>query len=251
MTENILEARDLTVSFGGICAVDGVNLRVRRGAIHALIGPNGAGKTTTFNLLTKFLQPTRGEIRYDGQDITQTKPSRVARMGMVRSFQISAIFPRLTVRDNLRVVLQRRLGTTYHFWRSSRTLNRLNDRADELLSSVGLLDAAQEVAINLPYGRRRALEIATTLALDPKLLLLDEPMSGLGREDIGVVSKLIRAVNQTHTVLMVEHNLSVVAELSNIVTVMARGQVLAEGSYEEVSKNPEVRSAYIGSNHVQ
>jgi branched-chain amino acid transport system ATP-binding protein len=250
MSANILEARDLTKSFGGFYAVSGVNLLVRSGTIHALIGPNGAGKTTVFNLLTKFLQPTRGEIHYDGHDITKTKPSQVARMGMVRSFQISAIFPHLTVRDNLRVALQRRLGTTFHFWRSGRTLDQLNDRADELLSSVGLSDVTHEVAISLPYGRRRALEIATTLALDPKVLLLDEPMAGLGREDIGVVSNLIRKVNQTHTVLMVEHNLSVVAELSNTITVMARGSVLAEGPYAEVSRNPDVRAAYIGSGHV-
>ncbi|MBR0724201.1 ABC transporter ATP-binding protein [Bradyrhizobium manausense] len=249
MNANILETRGLSKSFGGFYAVRGVNLRVRSGTIHALIGPNGAGKTTVFNLLTKFLQPTQGEIRYDGYDITLRKPSHVARMGMVRSFQISAIFPHLTVRDNLRVALQRRLGTTFHFWRSGRMLDQLDDRADELLSSVGLSDVSNEVAMNLPYGRRRALEIATTLSLDPKLLLLDEPMSGLGREDIGVVSNLIRQVNQTHTVLMVEHNLSVVAELSDAITVMARGRVLAEGSYADISKNPEVRTAYIGSAH--
>lgn len=249
MSANILEARDLTKAFGGFYAVSGVNLDVRRGAIHALIGPNGAGKTTVFNLLTKFLQPTRGDILYDGQDITRTKPSRVARMGMVRSFQISAIFPHLTVRDNLRVALQRRLGTTFQFWRSGRTLDQLNDRADELLASVGLSDVTDEVAMSLPYGRRRALEIATTLSLDPQLLLLDEPMSGLGREDIRVVSGLIREVNRHHTVLMVEHNLSVVAELSDTITVMARGQVLAEGPYAEVSKNPAVRAAYLGSAH--
>lgn len=249
MSSNILEARNLTKDFGGFQAVSDVTLGVRRGSIHALIGPNGAGKTTVFNLLTKFLQPTTGTITYNGRDITSMKPAGVARLGMVRSFQISAIFPHLTVRDNVLVALQRRLGTTFHFWRSNRTLDQLNERADELLSSVGLSDVINEVAINLPYGRRRALEIATTLSVEPEMLLLDEPMSGLGREDIRVVSDLIREVNRRHTVLMVEHNLSVVAELSDRITVMARGRIIAEGSYKDVAEDPKVRTAYIGSAH--
>jgi branched-chain amino acid transport system ATP-binding protein len=245
----ILEAEALSKDFGGFLAVSGVDLRVRRGTVHALIGPNGAGKTTVFNLLTKFLQPSAGCIRYQERDITGMRPAAVARLGMVRSFQISAVFPHLTVRENLRVALQRRLGTSFHFWRRGRTLDRLNERADALIASVGLSHLTQELAADLSYGRRRALEIATTLALEPELLLLDEPMSGLGREDIGRVSELIRSVGRSHTVLMVEHNLSVVAALSDTITVMARGQVLAEGPYAEVCKNPEVRAAYMGSSH--
>ena len=249
MAEFILEAKGLTKEFGGFLAVSGVDLKVRRGSIHALIGPNGAGKTTVFNLLTKFLEPTAGSILYKERDITGLRPAKVARLGMVRSFQISAVFPHLTVRENVRVALQRELGTSFQFWRPGRTLERLNDRADELIASVGLQDFVHELAADLPYGRRRALEIATTLALNPELLLLDEPMSGLGREDIGRVSALIRSVGRTHTVLMVEHNLSVVSALSDTITVMARGQVLAQGPYSEVSKNPEVRAAYMGSTH--
>jgi branched-chain amino acid transport system ATP-binding protein len=227
--------------------VSGVHLRVRRGAIHALIGPNGAGKTTCFNLLTKFLTPTAGTIHFNGQDITAARPSRIARMGVIRSFQISAVFPHLTVLENVRVGLQRKLGTSFHFWRSQRSLDTLNARAMELLDAVGLTPFAGLVTAELPYGRKRALEIATTLALDPELMLLDEPTSGMGREDVQLVADLIKRVSAKRTILMVEHNLNVVANLSDRITVLARGSVLAEGTYAEVSANPEVRTAYMGS----
>ncbi|MFN3687035.1 ABC transporter ATP-binding protein [Salinarimonas sp.] len=243
----ILETQDLTKEFKGFTAVSAVNLKVRRGSIHALIGPNGAGKTTCFNLITKFLDPTRGKIIYNGQDITRTKPADIARMGMVRSFQISATFPHLTLLENVRVGLQRALGTSFHFWRSEESLSSLNARAMELLEDVGLAPYARLTAGELPYGRKRALEIATTLALDPELLLLDEPTSGMGREDIGRVAALIRRVAQNRTVLMVEHNLSVVSDLSDRITVLARGEILAEGPYSEVSENPAVVEAYMGS----
>ncbi len=249
MDDYILEARGLSRDFAGFRAVSDVDIRVRRGQIHALIGPNGAGKTTMFNLLTKFLQPSAGTIVYNGKDITRTKASVVARMGMVRSFQISAVFPHLTVLDNLRVALQRKLGTSFHFWKSDSSLDQLNNRAEELIAAVGLGAFTHSVAADLSYGRRRALEIATTLSLEPEMLLLDEPMSGLGREDINTVSDLIREVGKKYTVLMVEHNLSVVAALSQTITVLARGQVLAEGSYAEVSANPDVRAAYMGTTH--
>ena len=226
-----------------------VDLAVRRGTIHALIGPNGAGKTTVFNLLTKFLEPTAGRIVYDGRDITREKPASVARLGLVRSFQISAVFPHLSVRENVRVALQRPLGTSFHFWRSEKSLSVLDRRVETLVAAVGLEDHINAAAAELPYGRKRALEIATTLALDPEMLLLDEPMAGLGREDIGRISTLIRTVAADRTVLMVEHNLSVVADLSHTITVLTRGQVLAEGSYAEVSNNPEVREAYMGTGY--
>ena len=245
--ENIIETENLSINFKGLWAVKGVNLKVRRGTIHALIGPNGAGKTTCFNLITKFLTPTTGVIRYKGQDITSLKPADIARMGLVRSFQISATFPHLTVLENIRIALQRQLGTSFHFWRSERSLAVLNDRAMELLEEVGLADYAHLHAVELPYGRKRALEIATTLALDPEMLFLDEPMAGMGREDIGRISDLIRRVSKNRTVLMVEHNLSVVADLSDFITVLARGEILAEGPYSEVSRNPDVIQAYMGS----
>ena len=249
MDDVILETRGLTKEFRGFTAVQTVDLKIRRGTIHALIGPNGAGKTTVFNLLTKFLEPTAGRILYDGHDITAARPADIARRGMVRSFQISAVFPHLTVRDNIRVGLQQKLGNSFHFWRSERVLNGLNSRADVLLEAVGLAGFGDLLAVELPYGRKRALEIATTLALDPLMLLLDEPMAGLGQEDIGLISALIRKLAADRTVLMVEHNLSVVADLSDTITVLTRGRILAEGDYGSVAQNPEVMEAYLGTGH--
>lgn len=246
-TDYIIETKGLTRSFGGFVAVGGVDLKVRRGQVHAMIGPNGAGKTTCFNLLTKFLAPSSGTIHFEGKDITATAPADVALLGMVRSFQISAIFPTLTVLDNVRVALQRPRGWSHRFWQSERVLDDLNQRAMELLTDVGLDEAAREIAGSLSYGRKRALEIATTLALEPRLLLLDEPTSGMGREDVAVVAALIRRVAATRTVLMVEHNLGVVAELADRITVLAAGRILAEGSYADVSANAEVMHAYIGA----
>ena len=244
--EVILETRGLTKEFQGFVAVNGVDLKVRQGTIHALIGPNGAGKTTVFNLLTRFLPATAGSIAYRGEDVTRHTPAEVARMGLVRSFQISAVFPNLTVLENVRIALQRNLGTAFHFWKSERTLEQLHGRAMELLAAVDLAGSAGEVTVELPYGRKRALELATTLALEPDLILLDEPTQGMGREDVGRVVDLIRKVSAGRTILMVEHNLSVVADLSDTITVLARGTVLAEGSYAEVSGDPAVREAYIG-----
>ena len=244
--EYILETRGLTKEFKGFVAVSNVDLKVRRGAIHALIGPNGAGKTTTFNLLTHFLEPTAGTILFNGVNITGEKPAEIARRGIVRSFQISATFPHLTVLENVRIGLQRITGTSFHFWKSEKSLDRLNARAMELLESVDLAPFADMVTVELPYGRKRALEIATTLALEPELMLLDEPTQGMGHEDVARVVELIRKVSANRTILMVEHNLNVVADLSDTITVLARGAVLAEGSYAEVSKNPLVLEAYVG-----
>jgi len=245
----ILETESLTKEFRGFVAVRDVSLRVKRGTIHALIGPNGAGKTTCFNLLTKFLTPTRGRITYNGRDITHTKPADIARLGMVRSFQISAVFPHLTVLENVRIALQRQRGGSFDFWRSERALDSYNDRALGLIDAVGLTEFAHAVAVELPYGRKRALEIATTLALDPEMMLLDEPMAGMGHEDINRIAALIKKVAANRTVLMVEHNLSVVADLSHTITVLTRGHVLAEGDYETVSNNEAVRQAYMGAGH--
>jgi branched-chain amino acid transport system ATP-binding protein len=247
----VLETRGLVKEFKGFVAVDGVDLRVRRGEIHALIGPNGAGKTTCFNLLTKFLIPTRGQILFEGQDITQEKPAQIARRGVVRSFQISATFPHLSVLQNVRIALQPKQGLSYQFWRSERVLDRLNDRALELLDTVGLREYAGAVTVELPYGRKRALEIATTLAMDPKLMLLDEPTQGMGHEDVELVTRLIKKVAANRTVLMVEHNMNVVASIADTITVLARGGVIAEGRYAEVSKNPQVLQAYMGSEDVE
>jgi branched-chain amino acid transport system ATP-binding protein len=249
VSDLILQTEGLTKEFLGFTAVRSVDLQVRRGTIHALIGPNGAGKTTVFNLLTKFLQPTRGRIAFNGEDVTWVKPADVARRGMVRSFQISAVFPHLSVLENVRVALQRKLGNSFHFWRSQTVLNQLNARAEELVDWVGLKDFLHTAAVELAYGRKRALEIATTLALEPEMLLLDEPMAGLGTEDIGRIAALVKRVAADRTVLMVEHNLSVVADLSDRITVLARGEILAEGVYAEVSRNPAVIEAYVGTGH--
>jgi branched-chain amino acid transport system ATP-binding protein len=245
-SDNILETQGLSKEFLGFCAVQNVDLRVRRGSVHALIGPNGAGKTTVFNLLTRFLQPTAGTIRFNGVDITRESPVQVARRGMVRSFQISATFPHLTVLENVRIALQRKLSNSFHFWRPESVLSGLDDRAMQLLESVDLAGFAHRVTVELPYGRKRALEIATTLALDPALMLLDEPTQGMGHEDVGRVVELIRRVARDRTILMVEHNLSVVESLSDVITVLQRGSVLAQGPYAVVSKDPKVLEAYVG-----
>jgi branched-chain amino acid transport system ATP-binding protein len=243
----ILKTNELVKEFKGFVAVSGVNLSVKRGQIHALIGPNGAGKTTVFNLLTKFHIPTSGQILFNGKDITQSKPAQIARQGIVRSFQISATFPNLTVMENVRIALQRATGTSMHFWRSERILNQLNDRAMTLLDEVDLASMANLTAVELPYGRKRALEIATTLAMNPELMLLDEPTQGMGHEDVDRVTQLIKKVSANRTILMVEHNMNVVASIADTISVLQRGQIIAEGPYETVSKNPQVLEAYMGT----
>jgi branched-chain amino acid transport system ATP-binding protein len=245
----ILEARGLTKEFKGFVAVNDVNLAVRRGTIHALIGPNGAGKTTCFNLLTHFLTPTRGQIFFNGREITGSRPAAIARQGLVRSFQISAVFPHLTVLENVRIALQRKRGHSLDFWRSERVLHEHDARARELIEAVGLADFVGTTAGELPYGRKRALEIATTLALEPEMMLLDEPTAGMTHEDVDRIAALVKKVSANRTVLMVEHNLSVVSNLSDHITVLARGQVLAQGDYRSVSTNPAVVEAYLGTAH--
>jgi branched-chain amino acid transport system ATP-binding protein len=247
--DTVLETRGLTKEFKGFIAVKDVSLKVRRGSIHALIGPNGAGKTTCFNLLTHFLEPTRGQIFFNGREITGSSPSAIARMGLVRSFQISAVFPHLTVLENVRVALQSKVkaGASYDFWISDKSLGKLDEPARELIQAVGLAEFESTVAVELPYGRKRALEIATTLALDPQMMLLDEPTAGMTHADVERISALIKRVSANRTVLMVEHNLSVVSTLSDRITVLQRGEILAEGDYATVSADPRVKEAYLGA----
>lgn len=247
MADVILETNHLIKEFKGFTAVNNVNLKVERGHIHALIGPNGAGKTTCFNLLTKFLVPTSGQIFFNGRDITASKPAQIARQGVIRSFQISAVFPHLTVMENVRIGLQRTLGTSFHFWKSGRSLASLNDRAMSLLAQVDLTEFADTITVDLPYGRKRALEIATTLAMEPELMLLDEPTQGMGHEDVSRVTDLIKKVSVGRTILMVEHNMSVVSGICDKISVLQRGALLAEGTYDQVSKNPQVMEAYMGT----
>jgi branched-chain amino acid transport system ATP-binding protein len=247
--DTVLETRGLTKEFQGFVAVREVSLKVRRGSIHALIGPNGAGKTTCFNLLTHFLEPTRGQIFFNGREITGSSPSAIARMGLVRSFQISAVFPHLTVLENVRIALQskEKRGASYDFWVSEKTLGKLDGPARELIEAVGLGEFTETVAVELPYGRKRALEIATTLALDPQMMLLDEPTAGMTHADVERITALIKRVSANRTVLMVEHNLSVVSTLSDVITVLQRGEILAEGDYATVSADPRVKEAYLGA----
>ena len=247
MPDIILETRNLTKEFKGFTAVSDVNLQVQRGHIHALIGPNGAGKTTCFNLLTKFLVPSTGHILFNGKDITAALPAQIARMGVIRSFQISAVFPHLSVLQNVRIGLQRQLGTSFNFWQRESTLSKLNQRAMHLLEEVDLAEFADTITIDMPYGRKRALEIATTLAMEPELMLLDEPTQGMGHEDVHRVTELIKKVSAGRTILMVEHNMSVVSGICDKISVLQRGAMLAEGSYAEVSRNPQVMEAYMGT----
>ncbi len=247
MKDIILETTHLTKEFKGFVAVNDVSLSVQRGQIHALIGPNGAGKTTCFNLLTKFLPPTRGKILFNGIDITGDRPAQIARRGIIRSFQISAVFPHLTVLENVRIGLQRQTGMSFHFWKNENRLNELNERAQALLEQVDLGSFTNEITASLPYGRKRALEIATTLAMEPELMLLDEPTQGMGHEDVDRVTQLIKRVSVGRTILMVEHNMNVVSSIADTITVLARGAVLAEGNYAHVSKDPSVMEAYMGT----
>jgi branched-chain amino acid transport system ATP-binding protein len=249
LSSTILETSGLTKEFRGFVAVNSVELAVQERTIHALIGPNGAGKTTCFNLLTKFLQPTRGSIRFKGRDITRLKPADVARLGLIRSFQISAVFAHLSALENVRLALQRARGDSFDFWRSEEALRVFDDRAVELLCDVGLQDYIHAPAGQLSYGRKRALEIATTLALDPEMMLLDEPTAGMAHEDVERVVALVRRIRAGRTILMVEHNLSVVEGLCDRITVLTRGRVLAEGDYATVSRNPDVIAAYLGTEH--
>jgi len=247
MSSVILETKHLTKEFKGFTAVNDVNLKVQSGHIHALIGPNGAGKTTCFNLLTHFIVPTSGQILFKGKDITASRPAQIARMGVIRSFQISAVFPHLTVLQNVRIGLQRKLGTSFHFWRSERSLSKLNERAMQLLAEVDLTEFADTITADMPYGRKRALEIATTLAMEPELMLLDEPTQGMGHEDVHRVTELIKKVSSGRTILMVEHNMKVVSGICDRISVLQRGAMLAEGTYAEVSSNPQVMEAYMGT----
>src|SRR4029077_15113031 len=243
----LLETYGLSREFNGFAAVSDLNLRVRPGQIHALIGPNGAGKTTCFNLLTKFLIATRGQILYKGEDITAARPAEVARRGIVRSFQVSAVFPHLSVLENVRVALQRARGLTFQFWRRASSLNTLNPRAMELLQAVELGAFADTVAGEPAYGHKRSLETATTLARTPELMLLDEPTQGMGHEDVDRVTALIKQASTNRTILMAEHNMQVVARIADTITVLQRGQIIASGSYAEVARNPLVMEAYMGS----
>lgn len=247
MPEFALEARGLTKHFRGFTALDKVDLKVRRGGIHGLIGPNGAGKTTCFNLLTKFLQPSAGQIFLNGKEISHDTPAKVARLGMTRSFQISAVFPGLTALENVRISIQRSLRLDFHFWRGPSAVKKLNERCRQYLADVSLEGRADTLAADLVYGEKRALEIATTMAAEPAVMLLDEPTAGLGHEEIEPITALIKRASASRTILLVEHNMKLIAGICDTVTVLQRGTVLAEGSYQQIAAHPLVLEAYLGT----
>jgi len=242
----VLAAYGLTRDFRGFRAVNGVDLAVAEGSVHALVGPNGAGKTTLFNLLTGFLAPSAGRIELVGQEITGLPPERIARLGVARSFQITSLFPQLSARDHVELALAAGGGLGWRFWRSAKLLRRHRERADELLAMVGLGDDAWTLADRLPYGRKRALELAIALALEPRVLLLDEPTAGMGLEDVDRTVDLIGRIRAGRTVVLVEHNMSVVGALADRVTVLQAGRVLVEGAYDEVRADERVIAAYLG-----
>ena len=242
----LLETRSLTKEFRGFRAVSEVSLRVAEGTVHALVGPNGAGKTTLFNLLTGFLTPSSGQILFGGDDITGKQPEQIAHLGIARSFQITSLFDQMSLVDHLELALASPTGMGYRFWRSNAQLRRFRDRAMELLDEVGLVDRAGQAAGSLAYGQKRALELALALALDPRLLLLDEPTAGMGLEDVDRTIALVKKVAAGRTVVFVDHNMHVVGSLADTVTVLQSGQVLAEGTYEQVRNDERVITAYLG-----
>ncbi|WP_326564227.1 ABC transporter ATP-binding protein [Micromonospora peucetia] len=243
----LLSARGLTRDFRGFRAVDGVDVDIAAESVHALVGPNGAGKTTLFNLLTGFLRPSGGRIELAGRDITGLPPERIARLGVARSFQITSLFPQLSAREHVELALQSPSGLGWRFWRSAKLMRRYTERAGELLNMVGLAELSEAPAEALAYGRKRALELAIALALDPKVLLLDEPTAGMGLEDVDRTVELVSRVRQGRTVVLVEHNMSVVGRLADTVTVLQAGKVLVEGPYEQVRADERVITAYLGA----
>jgi branched-chain amino acid transport system ATP-binding protein len=245
----LLETRALTKEFRGFRAVSDVDLSVARGTVHALVGPNGAGKTTLFNLLTGFLSPTSGTVLFDGQDITGRAPEQIAPLGVARSFQITSLFEAMSLREHLELALASPTGMGKQWWRSVTRMSRFRDRAMDLLDQVGLAGRADAPASSLAYGQKRALELAIAMALDPKLLLLDEPTAGMGIEDVDRTIALVKQLAVGRTVVLVDHNMHVVGSLADTVTVLQSGQVLAEGPYEQVRADERVITAYLGAVH--
>lgn len=248
--QSILEVQDVSKRFGNFFAVRHANLSLLESSVHGLIGPNGAGKSTLFNICTGFLKPTEGSVRLRGQTVADKGPAWIARNGVGRSFQISAVFDGLSVIDNILVALQRRARLSFAFWKGEKSVSALRERACNLLEQVHLSDTWWDKhTASLPYGRRRMLELATTIATDPSILLLDEPLAGLGQEDVPVIIDLVRELAVGRSVLIVEHNLSAVSQLCDTVSVLDRGMIIANGTYTFVAADPKVRQAYLGDEH--
>jgi branched-chain amino acid transport system ATP-binding protein len=251
MTDTIIETTDLSRYFGGLKAVEGVNLRVNDGAIHSIIGPNGAGKTTLFNLVSGQLKPTRGRVLLRGRNITGLPLHRMAHLGIGRSFQITNVFPNLTVLENARLAAQARGGDSLKLWARAAAFRRYETAARDALQRVGLGDQAHLPAATLPHGGKRKLELAILLAADPQVLLLDEPTAGMASEQVPLLMDIIQAIRAEtgKTILLVEHNMGIVMNVSDQITVMHQGRVLAEGTPTEIRANPAVQQAYLGGTY--
>ena len=243
--ELILQTKNLSKNFGALRAVNDVTLGIGSG-VHSIIGPNGAGKTTLFNLVTGFLKPTEGKIFYQGKEITNLAPYEISKGGMARSFQITSIFPELTVYENVRLAVQSRLKASYNFLISFKTLKGVDEKTKNTLSLVGLLKLADLKAKNLSYGLQRGLDIGISLATDPKVILLDEPTSGMDRKDTDQIIQLITDISRRMPVVLIEHNIDIVLSISNVVTVLHQGEILSEGTPSEIQKNDKVQEAYLG-----
>jgi len=243
---DIVSTTALRKEFRGFAAVRDVDLRVAEGSVHALVGPNGAGKTTLFNMLTGFLTPSAGRIEIAGKDVTGEPPERIAGLGVARSFQITTLFPALTARDHVELALQAKTTLGWRFWRSDKQLHRFRDRAEELLASVGLEKVADVAVEALAYGRKRALELAVALALDPRVLLLDEPTAGMSPAETARITALIAGLDRTLTILIVEHDMDVVFRLADRVTVLHEGRVIADGTAADVRGDVRVHDVYLG-----
>jgi len=245
----ILETQDLRRRFGALAAVDGVSMQIQAGALHSIIGPNGAGKTTLFNLISGTLRPTSGRVFYRGQDITNLPMHRTIHRGIGRSFQITNIFPSLSVLENVRLACQAMGHDSFRMLRSHTKFAHYLTRAREVLDTVGLTERALQPAGLLPHGDQRKLELGMILAPDPDVLMLDEPTAGMAAEQVPELMALIDAIRSdgAKTIILVEHNMNVVMNVSNRITVMHQGKVIAEGSPAEISSNVTVQSAYLGN----
>ncbi|THE63027.1 ABC transporter ATP-binding protein [Salinadaptatus halalkaliphilus] len=246
----LLETTDLTKRFDGLVAVDQVDLSVEKGEIQSIIGPNGAGKTTTFNLLTGMLSPSDGEIRFNGEDITDESSEKRVKRGISRSFQITNIFPELTVRKNIRIAVQEEYGYGWNFWTKTEDIPELEERTLEIIDYVGITADPDAEASTLSHGEKRLLELAIVVARDPELIMLDEPAAGMSEEETKEVVDLIHSLNEEYTILLIEHDIDLIMELSDTITVLANGAVIAQGTPEEVGSSDRVQEAYLGGEFV-
>lgn len=242
----LIETKNITKAFGALIAVAGVDLKVEPGVIHSIIGPNGAGKTTFFNLLAGVFAPTSGKIIYNGQDISSLKVHQRAQIGIGRSYQVTSIFSELTVHENIRVAIQSRTSHNFSLFKKADNLSEILDKTDEILLDMGLADLKDQIASTIPYGNQRSLDVAIALATDPQLLLLDEPTSGMSPDDTLKMIGLIERISEKYTIVLIEHHMNVVMSISDTISVLSQGMIIADGPPHEIKQNQEVKKAYLG-----